>query len=52
MNLKDIGRKFLIKTIGGRLKYQGFFEMLFLISCHGMNIGGLGDVEIVEKVLF
>ncbi len=44
MNLKDIGRKFLIKTIGGRLKYQGFFEMLFLISCHGMNIGGLGDV--------
>jgi len=32
-------------TIGGKLRYQNFFQYLFLIACHGMNVGGLGDVR-------
>lgn len=41
----NLGRLILMKTIGGRKRFQEMFEYLFLISCHGMNIGGLGDVR-------
>lgn len=45
INYRKIGMNVLMKTIGGKLRYQKLFEYLFLIACHGKNIGGLNSVE-------
>jgi FkbM family methyltransferase len=40
---RDLGRRFLMSTIGGRKEFQKIFRTIFLMSCHGMNYGELGD---------
>lgn len=45
MNIQNAGRKFLMATIGGRLRYQKLFRTLFFISCHGMNFGELSNFK-------
>jgi len=43
--LGNLGRRFLMSTIGGKRRYQKFFGTLFLISCHGMNFGELSNFK-------
>jgi len=44
-NFRNVGRKILMNTIGGRLRYQKFFRTLFFISCHGMNYGEISNYK-------